>query len=346
MFSLGVLQRAVAVVLVTVAGVSTAVAANVADFYRGKTVSIIVGFGAGGGFDLYARLVADNLGRHIPGAPAIIVQNMPGAGSMKAANYVYNAAPKNGTVLGSFLNNIPLNALLKPNAAKYNPAKYHWLGRVDNTPLFGLVWRTVPVKSVEEVKSREVVLASTGATSMNAVVPWTLNRVLGTKFKVVSGYKSSAASALAIERGETDGLGATSWQFLKVRKPEWIRENKVTLLYVSDLTRHSAFPNVPTIVELAKDEEARGVLRLLASSAAIGRSYVAAPGTPQARARALRTAFSAMFEDPKFRADAKKRKLDISPMSGEALEELVAEIVAAPKAVVERTKEATSPPKE
>lgn len=338
----GSLIAALASVLCAMAP-ATAAADAAADFYKGKTLTIVVGFGAGGGYDLYARLVAQHLGRLTPGAPAVVVNNMAGAGSIVAANYIYNAAPKDGTMIGSFLNNIVL-ARATNEAAKYEPEKFLWLGRTDDAPLFGVVWHTVPVGSVADAVKTEIAVASTGATAMDAMVPWALNRVVGTKFKVVAGYKSNAETSLALERGEVHGIGAMSFPFLETSKPEWLRENKIKFIYVSDLARHKKRPDVPAIVEFAKTEDERKVLRLIGSSSAFGRSYAATPGIPPDRAVALRRAFETMLADPLFLADAKSRNLDINALSGAEVEKIVAEIVATPTELVRRTQDAIKPP--
>jgi len=327
------------------AEIAPAHAGSVADFYQGNTVRIVVGFGAGGGYDLYARLVAEHLGQDIPGHPAVIVENMPGAGSLKAANYVYNAAARDGTVIGLFLNNFVLAKLLEPGAM-YEPQKFTWLGRVDGAALYGVASKKSGVRSVEDAMKRNVALASTGASAMDAMVPWALDHLVGTRFKVIAGYKSNGEEAFALERGECDGMGAVSLQFLAVRKPEWLKEGTVRLIYLDDLKRDPAYPDVPTIAEFAKNEQDRKVLELIASSSAIGRSFVAPPGIPADRAAALRAAFETMLKDPAFLEDAQKRKLDVHPISVAALEKIAEAVSATPPAIIEQTKLVTAgPPK-
>lgn len=341
-----VLRRlTVAAALITIGQLNAQAAAAdaVADFYAGRTVTIVVGFGPGGGYDLYARLVAEQLGRHIPGRPTVIVKNMPGSASVKAANYVFNATSKDGVVIGSFLNNIVLNKLLR-GQAKYEPERFNWLGRVSESSTFLVVWHTVPVRSVSDAKMNEIVIAATGATGHSAIVPWALNRLIGTKFKVVPGYKSSSTAALAVETGEADGLGATSLDYLTAQKQDWLAEKKIAFLYVNDLKRHPKAPEVPTIGELTENADDRKVLRLLGSAAALGRSYAAAPGIPLDRAKALRAAFGAMVADPTFLSSATKRNMDISPLSGEEVEEIVREAASSPATLIERTKELIRPP--
>jgi tripartite-type tricarboxylate transporter receptor subunit TctC len=325
------------------AGSATGFASSAADFYRGKTVRIIVGFGAGGGYDIYARLIGMHLGRYIPGNPDVIVENMPGASSLKAADYVYNVGGKDGTVIGLFLNNFVLAKLLTPSL-RYQPEKFTWLGRADSAALFGLVSKKSGLTSVEDAKKRDVIVASTGATAMDAMVPWALNRLAGTRFKVVTGYKSNSDSALALERGESDGMGAVSLPFIVVQKPTWLTDGVVKLIYVDDLKRDPSYPDVPTIAEFGTNEEDRAALNLIASSSTIGRSFVAAPGIPEDRAKALRDAFDALFKDPAFLEYAKKRNLDVNPMSAVEVLKMVQEVIATPQPIVSKTAAVTQAP--
>jgi len=316
---------------------------SAADFYRGKTVRIVVGFGTGGAYDLYARLVAMYLGRHIPGNPDVIVENMPGASSLKAADYVYNVASKDSTVVGLFLNNFVLAKLLTPSL-RYEPEKFTWLGRVDSAALFGVVSRKSGITSAKDAMKRDVIVASTGASAMDAMVPWALNSLIGTRFKVVTGYKSNSEAALAMERGETEGMGAVSPEFLAAQKPQWLKDGFIDLIYVDDLKRDPTFPSVPTIGELATKEGDRAVLDLIASSSEIGRSFVAGPGIPPEHAKALRAGFETMLKDPAFLQHAERQQLGVHPMSVTELEKFVRTVSAAPPPVVQKAAAATSAP--
>lgn len=321
-----------------------AFADDVSDFYGGKTMSIVVGFGPGGGYDLSARLVADHLGRHVPGRPKVVVKNMPGSASVVAANFIFNAAPKDGTQLGLFLNNIVLHKVLG-GQGKYQPEQFNWLGRVGESSTFFVLWHTVSVRSLADAKKNEVAVAATGATGHSAIVPWAFNRLAGTRFKVVPGYQSAATAALALESGEAHAYGSASWDFLTERKPSWISENRLTFLYVNDLKRHPAKPDVPTIVELAETDEARRIMRLLGSAAAMGRSFVAPPGVQRSRVNALRAAFAGMVVDQAFLSDARKRNIDVSALSGAEVEAIVRDAATSPADLVDRTKVAIAPPK-
>jgi tripartite-type tricarboxylate transporter receptor subunit TctC len=325
-----------------VIGTAPAQADSAADFYRGKLVRIVVGFGTGGGYDLYGRLVSAHLGRHIPGNPSVIVENMPGASSLKAADYLYNQTNRDGTVIGLFLNNFVLAKLLTPGL-RFQPEKFTWLARVDSTGLFGLVSKKSGIASVEDAKKRNVIIASTGANAMDAMVPWALNKLIGTRFKVVTGYKSNNESGMALERNESDGMGAVSVEFLD-QKPLWLKEGYVNLIYLDDLKRDPAYPDVPTIGELATNQDDRAVLNLIASSSVIGRSFVAAPGIPAERAKALREAFEAMSKDPAFRQSAKEQNLKADPMSAAELQKVVQDVSATPEPIVKKATIATQAP--
>ena len=311
----------------------------IADFYKGKTVSIVVGFSAGGGFDLYARVISGHLGRHIPGNPTVIVENRPGAGSMKAASYVFNAARKDGTVIGSFLPHVGLNALLRRNK-KLRPAEFNWIGRIAPHVAYGVAWHTSPVKSIEQAKRQEITVAATSGSSISGTVPNALNSLLGTKFKVVKGYRGSTNMALAMERGETHAAGGVSWEQLLNRKPHWLKEKKISFLWVLLPKRFAGTPDVPSFTEFATDDKSREVLGLLASGAAPGRSYALPPGTPADRVAALRKAFAAMTKVPALLAEVKKRKLTFGPGSGEEVQRIVERIAAVPEAVIARTRQA------
>lgn len=317
-------------------------AASVADFYKGKTFTILVGFSAGGGFDLYARVIAAHLGRHIPGNPTVIVQNMPGAGSYKAASYLFNAARKDGSVMGSFLPSIPLDVLLRGDK-KIQPAKFNWIGRITEHVTFAVVWHNSPAKSVAEAKQREITIAATSLTNISATVAYALNSLVGTKFKVVKGYRGSSNMAHAMESGETNGAGGASWELINYRKPHWLSQKKIRFLWVILPKRFEKTPDVPSFVEFAKDNVSREVLQLLAGSAEAGRSYAAPPGVPAERVAALRTAFLAMTKDSAFLAMAKKRKLRINPGPGDEVQRIVARLSSVPAAVIERTRQAIKP---
>lgn len=311
--------------------------------FRGKSITIVVGFATGGGYDLYARLVAAHLGNHLEGNPSIIVQNAPGAASVKAAMILYNTAPKDGTMLGLFLSALTLNGVFGENI-EHRPEKFTWIGRINDSATLGLVWHTAPARTVEQAKQHQLILASTGATGNSAMVPWALNSLVGTKFKVVPGYTASAPMALAMEQGEVHGIGAVSLEYLTTLKPDWLENKTVSLMYSIDLKRKKSLPEVPAIVEFAPNDNARQVLGLLGSASAIGYSFAAPPGLNRDVAHALDGAFATMVKDPAFLADAARRKLDIDPLTGAEVQQIVERAVATPPAVVEMAKRATAKP--
>lgn len=314
----------------------------ISDFYKDKSLTMVIGSDAGGGYDLAGRLVAQYLGKHIPGNPTFVPRNMPGASSVRAAEWFGSAAPGGGQTVSLLQATIVTNKLVDRKAA-YEPDKFIWLGRLSTAPLFGLVRSDAPIKTVEEAKTKNVILAANSATGTAATVPWALNRLAGTKFKVVRGYASAAAVGLAIDRGEAEGIGSASWEYIE-SKPDWLGDKKMMrLIYFIGLTRFAKTPDVPAIVELGKSDEDKAVLKLLGVAATIGRSFAATPNTPPDRAAALRKAFADMMKDPAFIADAEKRKVDLDFASGDEIQKDVAEIIAIPDSVVKRYDAVTQP---
>ena len=333
--------RLVLILLALACAAAPARADGVADFYRGKNISLIIGFGEGGGYDLSARLVAQYLPRFIPGSPAIVPRNMPGASSVRAVEYFQNVAPRDGTALGFFISTITLDKATD-RSLKYEPERFTWIGRVDSAVTFGIVWHTAPVQSVEAAKRQKLILAAIGPAGTAATLPWALDRLIGTQFAVVTGYDSSATMGLAMERGETEGIGSTSWDYL-LTKPDWLAEKKIAILYTLGLARDPRAPAAPSIIELVERSRDKQVMTLMASTSTIGRALVAPPDLPPDRAVALRQAFDAMVRDPAFLADAKKRQLGVDPLTGPDLQKIVAEVMAMPPEVVETMKSVTQP---
>ena len=311
------------------------------QFYKGKTMTFVIGSGTGGGYDMVGRMLAQHMTPHIPGKPAIVVKNMPGSSSVRAAEWFGSVAAKDGTTMGMFQPTVIGNKLVEGDAVKYEPEKFAWLGRISTSNQFGLVWFDAPATTIEEAKTREVIMAANSATGTGAIVPWALNRLIGTKFRVVKGYPGAAEVGLAVERGEAKGMGSTSWDYMDT-KP-WIAEGKVKFLYTISLDRDPKIPDVPTIVELAKTEEDRSIFKLLSVASTIGRSPAVAPGTPPDRVAALRKAFDDTIRDRGFLEDAKRRTVELEYASGEEIAKAVAEIIAMPKQVVDRYNTVTQP---
>jgi len=304
----------------------------VADFYRGKTISLLVGSGEGGGFDLSARLTAQFINRYIPGAPAIVVQNMPGASGLRVAEYTYNVAPRDGTVIAITQPSIVQHKVLT-SAARFNPAEYAWLGRLGAFVTYGVVWHTAPVQTIEAARSRELVLGAVGPSGPGAMLPAALNQLAGTKFAIVKGYKSAADMGLAIERGEIHGSGSASFEY--VNGKSWIDRKLARLFFTIGLARSAKAPDAPTVVELAADERGKNIMRLAASASEIGRSFLAPPGLAPERAATLRAAFARMVADPEFIAESGRRGLEVEPLAPEALLQIVADDLNMPADVVE-----------
>jgi tripartite-type tricarboxylate transporter receptor subunit TctC len=337
-FRLGILSRNVVVGIAAAVGAAAPVKADaVSDFYKGKTVKIIVGFGVGGGYDIYGRLAAEHYGRFIPGNPTVIVENMPGGGGVRAASYVYSAAPKDGTILSVIVQAIAFESVQGNLPGNIDAGKYNFIGRLTSNVEAQFTWNTSRTKSLEDAKRHEVIVGATGITSPSTIVPRMLNETIGTKFKIVQGYPGTAEAALAMERGEIEGM-MQSLESLQSAKPDWLAEKKINFLWQLALKPHGDFPEVPAVGQLGNTPDEQSMLKLIAGTADIGRSLVAPPDVPAERVAALRAAFQAMVADPQFQASAKTRNANLDPLSGEGLQEIVASAMATPKSVVERTR--------
>lgn len=333
----------VAAASVLAAGTQPARAQNaVAEFYRGKTVTLTVGYSSGGGYDTYARILARHLGKHIPGNPQIVVQNAPGAGSMRAANTLYNVAPKDGTAIGMFGRGIALEPLIGSSPAQFEAQKFLWLGSGTEEAAVVVVWAAKGIKTWADMTSKPFTVGGEGTGSDPDVYALMLRNVFGVKLKLVSGYPGTAEMALAIERGEVDGRASWSWSSLKSLKPDWISGNKLSLPVQLNLTKSPDLLDVPLLGEFATTERQRQIMKLVLSRQTMGRPFMAPPGVPADRAKALREAFDATMKDPEFLAEAKLRGQEVNPVSGAALDQMLAELYATPKDVIAETKAAIS----
>jgi tripartite-type tricarboxylate transporter receptor subunit TctC len=330
-----------AAISVSIAGLGdTALAQEaVQSFYAGKTISLYVGFSPGGSYDFYARLFARHLGRHIPGNPSIVVQTMPGAGSLRAANYLFNVAPKDGTALGVVTQTIMLEDSFGTPAVKYKSAEFNYIGRMTSVLETMIVWHAAKAKTIEDVRKYETIAGATGPTSPTEGYPRLLNAFAGTKFKILSGFEGTTQIMLAMERGEVDAL-ENSWNSIVRTKQEWLDSKKINVLIQAALERSKVLPNVPTLVEMGTTPEDRAALAFYTSSAAVSRSLLATPGIPAERVKALREAFMATTHDPQLLAEVEKSKSEFDPASGEYLQDLAGNVAATPKAVIARTAEA------
>lgn len=321
------------------AAMSCASAVQAEDFYAGKTITIVTSTGAGGTYDLAARTIARHMPRHLPGAPTMIVQNMPGGGHMLATNYMYNIAPKDGTTIATVNQGVPAHQVLDGRGVRYDASKFNWLGALSDRNQVFAVWHTAGVRTFEDLKTKGVTAGATGEGSSGFRYPTAMNNVLGTKIKIIKGYKSANDVELAMERGETQAQAHSYTAFLTGR-PEWLKDHKIIFLTQIGPKRDRDLPDVPLWTELADTDEKRRILSLIASPIPLGRPFLAPPGVPSDRVALLRKALAATFTDPDFVADAEKQKLEIVPMSGDEVAEIVKETISASPAVVAKAKTA------
>jgi tripartite-type tricarboxylate transporter receptor subunit TctC len=305
------------------------------EFFKGKQISLIIGYNPGGTYDLYSRLAANILPRYIPGNPIIIPKNMPGVASVKAANFLHNQAPKDGLTIGMIGQQLALTQALRDPTVEYDMRSFNWLGRFTPVVEVTVIWHTAPVKTIEDATKRETTLAATSAGATSDSMPMLMNRLAGTRFKIIRGYPGTTGNILAMERGETEGAHATLENLL-FGKSDWLRDKKISVIVQYAQSRHPAFPDVPAMVEFGKTPEDKQVLALFGSTADIGRSLMTPPGIPADRLAILRKAFSAMLADPAFKTELEKRNMEFGPMSGEELQALIKTTLDLSPAVVAR----------
>jgi tripartite-type tricarboxylate transporter receptor subunit TctC len=312
----------------------------VADFYRGRTVTLIVGYSAGGGYDTYSRILARHLGRHIPGTPTIVVQNMPGAGSLKMTNYLYNVAPKDGSTIGIFSRGMAMEPLIGGTNVAFDSTKMTWLGSGTNEVSVFVTWHTSPVKTWHDVVTKDFTVGGEGSGSDPDTYALLLKNAFGAKLRLITGYPGTAEIAIALERGEVDSRASWSWSSLKTLKPNWIAEKKVNFPVQLNLTKGAELQDVPLITEFATSDKQRQMLKLILSRQEMARPYAAPPGIPEDRKAALRKAFDETWADPELLAEMKARGQEVNPVTGAAIDALIAELYATPKDVVEETRRA------
>jgi tripartite-type tricarboxylate transporter receptor subunit TctC len=312
-------------------------AAEAQQSFAGRTITLTIGYGPGSGNDVYGRLIARHLGKHIPGQPNIVAQNLPGAGSFKAANYLFQAAPKDGTAIGYISQTAATEELLGSPAIQFKTAQFNWIGRIGSYNNVTMFWHTARVKTIEDALKTEATMGATGVGSAVYVYPNMMNKVLGTKFKIISGYQGTAQTSLAMERGEVDGV-TMGWFPVKTNKRDWVEQKKINILVQFLNERHPDLPNVPTIVELARSPEEKQLFALFANDGEVGKAILAPPGVPAATVAMLRRAFETMTKDRDYLADADKLQLEIDAMSGERLQKVIETVMATPSSVIERAK--------
>jgi tripartite-type tricarboxylate transporter receptor subunit TctC len=320
------------------ASVAAASAQSPEDFYKGKSIDLIISSDVGGGYDAYARLVGIYMERHIPGHPRIVPKNMVGAGGLVATNYLANVAAHDGTVIGQIQNTVPLEPLLGEKAAQFDALKLNFIGSVNTEVAVAFTWHTSPTRTFEDLQKRETLMAaSTGAIS--AIYGQAMNDLVGTKIKLVTGYAGTAAAFLAIQRGEADGFPAQFYSSLKSGKPDWLANKDINILVQLSPVKHPDLPNVPLIFDYVKTPEQRAAFEVLLAPNVLGRPFIAPPGVPASRLATLRKAFEDTLKDPDLLADAAKRNLEIQLTTGEDLEKFLKHVYATPASVVARVQQ-------
>ncbi len=309
-----------------------------AEFYKGKTVTMLIGTSPGGGYDTYARLLTRHMGRYIPGTPKVIAKNMPGAGSRRAAGYLYNVAAQDGTFLGTMQRDAIFDPLFegKKSRAKYDPRKFNWIGSANKDAIVAVSWHTSGVKTYQDLYKKELIVGATAPTSILAWMPHMLGNMFGMKFRVIAGYPGGSEVDLAMERGELQGRVIYSWNGLKTRRKQWLRDKKVNILFQMDLKKAPDLPNVPLLLDFAKNADDRAILALLFSVNTFGRPYMAGPGVPKARVAVLRQAFNRTVRDKGYLGDAKKFKRLINPVDATRLVALIKKAYATPPRLLKR----------
>jgi tripartite-type tricarboxylate transporter receptor subunit TctC len=313
---------------------------DVAGFYRGKQLRLVVGTGPGGGYDLFARAVARRIGNHIPGNPTVIVQNQATAAGLVMVNQLYSLGPKDGTVIAAPVNGIPTAPLLEPGAARFDAARLNWIGSTNRETYVAYAWHAARVQSLADLMQRELIVGATAAGTTLVDFPLVTNKFVGTRFKVVRGYDSTPQINVAMERGEVEGIGGIGWQSVKTQISKWIAEKKITVIAQYGLHRDPELAAAPTMIELAKTDADRQALTMMFARTEYGRPYFVPPDVPAARVEALRRAFDATMKDPEFIADAAQLQLELSPATGEEVQALVAKLAGTPADIAARVRAA------
>jgi len=332
-------RAVISVALATLAFLGSA-GAHAADYFAGKTIRLVVGFGPASAYAIYGQLAVQHLGRFIPGNPNVVIAYMPGAAGITAMNYLYEVAPPDGSVMAVATQDLASQQALGVKGVRYDAAKFNYLGRATANVPVHMVWHTAPAKSVSDLKIHEVITGASGAIGTQIDLPRAMNALIGTKWKIISGYQDNTR-AIALERGEIQAAVAAATLFSDQFKP-WLDSRMVKVIVQYADFRHPTFPDVPSIMEVAETKEAKDIFKFLVSLAAVGRGYVAPPGVSVETVSLLRQAFQAMLNDPSFKADAEKRSADLLPMSGEELAAHIRETVATPSEIIKKTNEVIS----
>jgi tripartite-type tricarboxylate transporter receptor subunit TctC len=330
-------------VLPAVLASGAALADPVADFYKGKQMTFVIRSNVGGGYDQYSRLLGRHIVKHIPGNPTMVPINMPGGGGLQAANFIAKAAPKDGTHLTMVSQGLPMDqALGLSKGLQADMKTFNWIGNMSDSNQVTVTWHTSPTKTIEDAKNRETVIGATGAGSISTQIPAVLNNVVGTKFRVIFGYPGGSEINLAMERGELEGRATNPWASYVSVTPHYVNEKKINLIVQVGVRKDKDLPNVPLLRELAKNPEDQAILDYVSKATAVGRPVGTTPDVPKERVDALRKAFDDTLNDPEFKADSDKQKMEISPMSGAELQQLIADLIDAPKDLLEKVRQVTS----
>lgn len=310
----------------------TARAQSPEDYFRGKSVSVIIGYSVGGGYDIYARLLARFIGRHIPGTPTVLAQNMPGAGSQKSVEYLLSVAPRDGLTLGTFSRSMPMAPLLE--GARFDATRLEWVGSMASDTTTCVAWHTSPVKRWEDLRTTSFTVGALGKGSDPEIYARVVKNLFGFPLKIVSGYPGTNDAALAMERGEVEGICGYSWSTLRSSRKQWLDDKKVVVLAQGALVPNPELPGVPMMIEATGSDRKRQALTLVLAAQAMARPFAMPPGTPKDRVEAMRKAFAATLKDPELLKEAKAANLELDPMAGEAMAALMAKVYATPADIV------------
>ncbi|MBX9758281.1 MAG: hypothetical protein K2Y29_05850 [Beijerinckiaceae bacterium] len=339
----GLLRNVAASGLVVCVTQAPALADSIEDFYRGRTLEMTVPGSSGGDYDRRARIVGRHMGRLIPGAPQIVVKNMPGGIGLQAANHLANTASRDGTSMTIVFQNMPVLQATGSPAVQFDARRFGWLGNTTNSPNVINSWHATGITRIEDVFQKELVVGASGVSSTGYIYPAAMNQILGTKFKIVGGYPGGNEINLAMERGEVGGRGSNSWASWKSNHPHWIAENKIHILVQIGLSRAPDLKDVPLMLELAKNEEDRQVLTFLSSDMGIARAFATTPDTPPERLATLQKAFMTLMTDPLFLAEAEKQQMDIDPSGPDEVQKVVVSMIEAPPSVIARARALLAP---
>jgi tripartite-type tricarboxylate transporter receptor subunit TctC len=306
------------------------------EFYKGKSIDLFIGYSAGGGYDIYARSLARHLGRHLPGNPTIVPKNMPGAGSLVLANWLYNVGPKDGTAFGIIGRGTGFDPLLGSKKAQFDADKFNWIGSMNDEVSVCVAWHTTGIRTLDQAKQRELTVGGTGPAADTDQFPKVLNATIGTRFKIVTGYPGGNDVDLAMERGEVGGRCGWSWSSVIATHQGWLVDKKISVLVQLSLNKHQDLPNVPLIMDFAQNDEETQIFNLVFARQPMGRPFLAPPGIPADRVVALRKAFMDTLTDQQYLAEAEKMKLEINAVSGEAVQKIVHQVYQTPKAVAKK----------